>query len=295
MKVTGAVAVVTGGAGGIGRALGAELTSRGARVLLADISPAVTSTAQELGCSAWQGNCASTAGIAELLDAASQLGPVDLFFANAGIMGASGLGDDAGWDAIFDVNVRAHIRAAQALIPGWTARGRGHFVATASAAGLLTQIGQAGYSVTKHAAVGFAEWLAITYGGQGVKVSCVCPMGVNTAMLQAGAGAAEVADRVSAAAVTAAGQVHEPDHVATVVLDGVERDDFLILPHPEVLDMWRMKGSDYARWIAGMQRYQATLTDQIIHEDSAAKDSATKDSAIKNRAAEHSATKDSEE
>lgn len=263
MHVQGTVAVVTGGAGGIGRALGQELVSRGATVVLADISPDVTQVAQDLGCHAWQGNVASTAGIADLIAAAEQHGPVDLFFANAGIMGASGLGDEASWDAILEVNVHAHIRAAQALIPGWQERGRGHFVATASAAGLLTQIGQAGYSVTKHAAVGFAEWLAITYGGQGVEVTCVCPMGVNTAMLAAGATATQVSDKVAAAAVTQAGPVLEPADVARTVVDAVERGQFLVLPHEEVLEMYRMKGADYARWIADMQRYQQTLTDSF--------------------------------
>lgn len=263
MEVNGNVAVVTGGAGGIGRALGAELVRRGARVVLADLSPAVKDVAQEIGCEGWHGDVAATSGIRDLIShTENTLGPIDLFFANAGIMGQSGLGDEDSWDTAIDVNLRAHIRAARELVPTWIERGRGHFVSTASAAGLLTQLGQAQYSVTKHAALGFAEWLAITHGRDGVNVTCVCPMGVNTAMLQAGASAQTVTERVAAAAVTQAGPVHEPAHVAQIVIDGVENNKFLVLPHPEVLDMYRMKGSDYDRWISGMQRYQNTLTNQ---------------------------------
>lgn len=263
MEVNGNVAVVTGGAGGIGQALAAELVSRGAHVVAADASEAVTEVAAKLGCHGWHGDVSTVAGIEALIaETEKEYGPVDLFFANAGIMGQSGLGDEESWDTAIDVNVRAHIRAAKLLIPGWQERGRGHFVSTASAAGLLTQLGQAEYSVTKHAAVGFAEWLAITYGDDGINVTCVCPMGVNTAMLQAGTSAQNVTEKVAAAAVVQAGPVHEPQHVAQVVLDGVENNEFLVLPHPEVLDMYRMKGSDYQRWIAGMQRYQTTLTNQ---------------------------------
>lgn len=260
MELTNANAVVTGGAGGIGRAIGAALKDRGANVLLADLSPAVVDTAAELGVTAWQGDVSSVSGIRSLLAKARQSqGEIDIYFANAGIVGPPELGEDeAEWDRVIDVNVRAHIRAAKELIPEWTQRGRGYFVTTASAAGLLTQIGQAGYSVTKHAAVGFAEWLSITYGDQGVGVTCLCPMGVKTAMLEPAA-AKGATDRQAAAAVTSAGEVKEPAEVAEVVLGAVEDEIFLALPHPEVLDMYRMKGSDYDRWLRGMRRYQATL------------------------------------
>ncbi len=295
MKVAGRIAIVTGAARGIGAALAAELTRRGARVVLADLSPEVEATAAALGQPSWTGDASSVDGIASLLETAREsLGEVDLYFANAGITGPPGLGTgDAEWDAILDVNLRAHIRAAQALVPGWQDAGEGHFVATASAAGLLTQIGSAAYSVTKHAAVGFAEWLNITYRDEGIRASVICPMGVNTDLLHgiggtddrpAGAVAETAPDEPATAepasaeaatdesavaaptaaqrAVTSAGRVLEPDEVAKVALSAVEDDEFLILPHREVLDMYRMKASDYDRWLRGMSRYQRRLTDQ---------------------------------
>lgn len=260
--LAGKRAVVTGAAGGIGAALAAELVERGASVVLADLSPTVDDTAAELGESAfaWTGDVSSVDGIGALIESADgRLGGIDLYFANAGIIGPAMLGDsDADWDAIIDVNMRAHIRAAQALIPRWRKAGSGYFVATASAAGLLTQIGSAAYSVTKHASVGFAEWLAMTYRDDGIRASVVCPMGVNTNLLDdAGSGGAPAQK-----AVTSAGTVLEPAEVAAIVLDAVENEQFLILPHPEVLEMYRMKGSDYDRWLRGMSRYQARLSEQ---------------------------------
>ncbi|MYM19616.1 SDR family NAD(P)-dependent oxidoreductase [Brevibacterium sp. 5221] len=261
MDIRGTRAIVTGGAGGIGSALGAALAQRGAHVVLADIDPGVAAVAEGIGAGSFTGDTATSEGIAALLDSArEQLGGIDAYFANAGIMGPRGIGEDeADWDRIFETNVRAHIRAAKALLPEWTERGSGCFVTTASAAGLLTQLGQAGYSVTKHAAVGFAEWLSITYGDAGVQVTCLCPMAVDTAMLQAGAQAADPVDRAAAAAVTSAGAVLAPAEVAECVLAAVEAGQFLALPHPEVLEMYRMKGSDYDRWLRGMRRYQRQL------------------------------------
>lgn len=261
MDVNSKTAVVTGGASGIGRALATELVRRGARVLIADIAPTVHKVAREIGAAAWEGDVAASTGVAELIAAAEAAhGPIDLYFANAGIVGPTGIGEDEDeWDRVFDINVRAHIRAAKALVPGWQERGEGYFVSTASAAGLLTQIGQAGYSTTKHAAVGFAEWLNITYGDDGIRVSCLCPMGVNTPLLTGGERADHEADRTANKAVTSAGSVLEPAEVAEVVLAAVETETFLILPHPEVLDMYRMKGSDYDRWLRGMRRYRRTL------------------------------------
>ncbi|GAA1529576.1 SDR family oxidoreductase [Brevibacterium picturae] len=266
--------IVTGAAGGIGAALATELIARGARVVLADLSPAVTETATTLespaesgpdagadttgSAHAWVGDVSSVAGIDELIAFADdRLGGVDMYFANAGIIGPGELGEnDADWDAIIDVNLRAHIRAAQALIPRWQEAGEGYFVATASAAGLLTQIGSAAYSVTKHASVGFAEWLALTYRDDGIRASVIAPMGVDTDLLRASG-----ADGPAQAAVTEAGTVLTPAAVANVALDAVEAEQFLILPHPEVLDMYRMKGSDYDRWLAGMSRYQHRLNE----------------------------------
>jgi NAD(P)-dependent dehydrogenase (short-subunit alcohol dehydrogenase family) len=174
-------------------------------------------------------------------------------------MGAPGLGDEADWDRIIEVNLRAHVRAAEAMVPRWLERGHGYFVSVASAAGLLTQLGAAGYSVTKHAAVGFAEWLSITYGDKGIGVTCVCPMGVETPLLTAVLDAADPAARLAGTAVAAAGGIIGPDRVADVTIDAVRGGRFLALPHPEVLGMYRHKGSDYDRWIAGMRRYQASL------------------------------------
>jgi NAD(P)-dependent dehydrogenase (short-subunit alcohol dehydrogenase family) len=234
-------------------------------VVLADLDEAVTGVAAELGerAAAVVGNVADTAVIRDLVvRAEAEFGPVDLYFANAGIFGARGLdGSDEQWSAAMEVNVMAHVRAAQVLMPGWVERGSGYFVTTASAAGLLTQIGSAPYAVTKHAAVGFAEWLNITYGDKGIRVSCLCPMGVDTDLLRAGndtfteAAANEEAIR----AVVSAGEVLTPEQVARDVLAGVADERFLILPHPQVLEMYRHKSADYDRWLSGMRRYQATV------------------------------------
>lgn len=260
MKIDGSVAVVTGAGSGIGRSIAAGLASAGASVVCGDThADSATETAAMVGGIAVAADASSEDGIAALLDAArGSFGPVDIYVANAGIVGQPGLGDDeAAWDRILDINLRAHIRAAKAVVPEWLERGRGYFVTVASAAGLLTQLGAAPYSVTKHAAVGFAEWLAITYGDQGIGVSCVCPMGVDTPLLRGMSGAAE--SRVAAAAVTGAGAVISPDEVADLVIAAITDETFLVLPHPEVLAMYRQKGADYDRWIAGMRRYQRSL------------------------------------
>lgn len=261
MEIEGRTAVVTGAASGIGAALARALNGRGARVMLADLAEAVTDTAAQLGQPHWIGDVSTAAGVDDLLAAAGRdLGDIDLYFANAGIAGAPGIGGERDWDRILDVNLRAHVRAAERLVPRWQARGEGYFVATASAAGLLTQIGQAGYSVTKHAALAFAEWLSVTYGDEGVGVSVLAPMGVNTKILWGEDPSSLTAEELAAQrAVSEAGTVLEPADVAKAVMAAVEAETFLILPHPEVLDMHRMKGSDYDRWIRGMRRYQAKL------------------------------------
>ncbi|MFD3595863.1 SDR family oxidoreductase [Nocardia sp. NPDC058640] len=268
MNVAGKVAIVTGGGAGIGAALATALVAAGARVVVADIDGAgalgvaARINAQHPDSAVGVGaDVAGTAAIEGLIATAEQhFGPVDLYFANAGIVGAPGLDvSDSDWDQALDVNLRAHIRAAQLLVPQWVQRGEGYFVSTASAAGLLTQIGSATYSVSKHAAVGFAEWLNVTYGDQGVRVSCLCPMGVNTKLLYAGQESGEALGAAATRAVTSAGTVLEPAEVAEIVLTAVEHEQFLILPHPQVLDMYRHKGSDYDRWLKGMRRYQAAL------------------------------------
>nr|WP_113700820.1 SDR family oxidoreductase [Nonomuraea lactucae] len=256
MKMSGRTAIVTGGAGGIGAALAARLVTAGARVVIADLDHAHAEAAAESS-GALLGVGADVSSAAELADLIARtekgIGPVDLFFANAGVGVGDGLAeDDAEWALALDVNVLAHVRAARLLVPRWLERGEGYFVSTASAAGLLTQIGSAPYSVTKHAAVAFAEWLSVTYGDRGVRVSCLCPMGVNTAMLGDG--------HMGAQAVRAAGAVLEPEQVAAHVLAAVEEERFLILPHPEVLEFFRRKASDYDRWLAGMRRLQAKVS-----------------------------------
>jgi NAD(P)-dependent dehydrogenase (short-subunit alcohol dehydrogenase family) len=259
------VVVVTGAGSGIGRALASAFATAGASVVAGDVNEAgLNDTVEAIRSTSGTAvavvtDVSTTDGIASLVHAAAA--PVDVFVANAGIIGASGLGDDeSDWDRIIDVNLRAHVRAAKALVPGWAARGSGHFVAVASAAGLLTQLGAAGYAVTKHAAVAFAEWLAITYGDKGIGVSCVCPMGVDTPLLTGISSSSDATARMAAAAVRNAGEVVGPERVAELTVEAVRDGRFLVLPHPAVLDMYRQKGSDYERWIAGMRRYQTGLT-----------------------------------
>jgi NAD(P)-dependent dehydrogenase (short-subunit alcohol dehydrogenase family) len=266
MEIEGRVAVVTGAGSGIGRELAIALAAAGASVVAGDLAEAgVAETVMRIadaGGSAVSvvADAASVDGIDALIATArTEFGPVDVFVANAGIMGAPGLGDEVDWDAIIDVNLRAHVRAAKALVPDWLQRGGGHFVSVASAAGLLTQLGAAGYSVTKHAAVGFAEWLSITYGDKGIGVSCVCPMGVDTPLLTRILDASDPSARLAGAAVATAGEVIGPQRVAELTVAAVRDGRFLVLPHAAVLDMYRGKGNDYERWLAGMRRYQSTL------------------------------------
>lgn len=269
MDPAGKVAIVTGGGSGIGAAIAGKLVACGARVVVSDINQDAAekvaagaggpSRAVGLGVDA-----ASESGVTAMVERAEhEFGPVDMFFANAGIMGAPGLdADDDAWAAAIEVNLLAHVRAARRLVPEWVERGGGYFVSTASAAGLLTQIGSAMYSTTKHAAVGFAEWLSVTYGDKGVKVSCVCPMGVDTALLRAVQHAEESRASLAGRAVTTAGEVLTAEQVADAVLEGVRSEAFLILPHPQVLQMFQHKGADYDRWISGMRRYQRALESQ---------------------------------
>lgn len=263
MQIGGKVAVITGAGSGIGRALALALAAAGASVVAGDIDAAAAAqTAATIGERALGvgADAASAAGIAALLDAAREaFGRVDIYVANAGIIGVPGLGGDSDWDRVLEVNLRAHIRAADALLPDWIDRGSGYFVSVASAAGLLTQVGAAGYAVSKHAAVGFAEWLSITYGDKGIGVTCVCPMGVATPLLEAITGAEDATARVAAASITTAGEVLSAEDVAAATLAGVREDRFLVLPHASVLDMYRGKGTDYDRWISGMRRYQRAL------------------------------------
>jgi NAD(P)-dependent dehydrogenase (short-subunit alcohol dehydrogenase family) len=255
MRLDGRTVVVTGAAGGIGRALALRCASEGARVAATDIQDEpLQRVANELG----SGHLAMAADVTDeealgalISQVESELGPVEVFFANAGVaIGEDPVSTpDEVWDLAFAVNIRAHVLAARRLLPGWLERGEGYFVATASAAGLLTQIGSAPYAVTKHAAVAFAEWLSVTYGDQGIGVSCLCPMGVRTAMTQGD----ELAHRV----VRSAGAMLEPEDVAEAVVAAIDAERFLILPHAEVLTFFQRKAMDYDRWLAGMRRLQS--------------------------------------
>ncbi|HTT28547.1 MAG TPA: SDR family NAD(P)-dependent oxidoreductase [Solirubrobacteraceae bacterium] len=255
MKLDGRTVVITGAAGGIGRALALRCAAAGARVAATDIQAGPLSrVGDELG----EGHLAIACVVTDeraldglLSSVESELGPVEVFFANAGVaIGEDPIDtpDDV-WDLAFSVNIRAHVFAARRLLPGWLERGEGYFVTTASAAGLLTQIGSAPYAVTKHAAVAFAEWLSVTYGDRGIRVSCLCPMGVRTAMTAGD----ELAHRV----VRSAGAMLEPEEVADVVVEAIDGERFLILPHPEVLTFFQRKAMDYDRWLAGMRRLQS--------------------------------------
>jgi NAD(P)-dependent dehydrogenase (short-subunit alcohol dehydrogenase family) len=198
-------------------------------------------------------NVASESDIQILVDEVlKKYGPIDLFCSNAGV-GVQGDCDapDRDWLRSWEVNVMAHIYAARAVLPGMLARGEGYLLQTISAAGLLTMLGSAPYSVTKHAALGLAEWLNITYGDQGIKVSALCPLGVKTRMLERaefGGGSFLLEDAI------------EPDEVAEAVIQGLDAEQFLITPHPKVLEYIRRKTSDYDRWLGGMRRLQATMT-----------------------------------
>ena len=262
MELAGKVAVVTGGASGIGRALCRRFAAEGASVVVADVdAPGAAAVAQEIKGLAVPCDMSVEADVAALIDAAClSFGRIDLFCANAGILWGSRPDEpaavigpdapDADWDRMWRVNVLSHVYVARAVVPVMLDQGGGHILITASAAGLLTIIGNAPYAVTKHAAVGFAEWLAITYGDRGVRVSCLCPQLVRTGMLAA------VDEHFGERQGTAKLGVLEPEDVATAVVDGLRDERFLILPHPEVAEYFQRKAGDYDRWLAGMRRLQ---------------------------------------
>jgi NAD(P)-dependent dehydrogenase (short-subunit alcohol dehydrogenase family) len=245
--------VVTGGGNGIGRAIARRFAAEGAQVVVNDLDAgAARSVADEIGGFAVPGDAAGEGGVRSLIAAACEhLGEIDVYCANAGIaVGEGPETPDEVWAQAWDVNVMAHVRAARELIPRWLERGTGRFIATASAAGLLTMLGSAPYSVTKHAAVAHAEWLAATYGHRGVAVHCLCPQGVRTQMLdQAGAAGDAV---LKATAI-------EPDEVADALWQGIADERFLILPHADVADYYQLRASDTDRWLRGMRKLQRQL------------------------------------
>lgn len=258
MELNGKVVVVTGGANGIGKACAAAFVREGAKVAIADLNgDATAAAAAELGALGVTTDVSVEADIRHLVaETERQLGPIDLFHSNAGI-GVNGSIDapDEEWDRIWKVNTMAHVYAARAVLPAMLERGDGYLLSTASAAGILTNIGNASYSVTKHAAVALAEWLSITYGDRGIKVSCLCPQGVATNMLL---GSGAMRDEGASVVMAAAG-VLQPEEVGDVVVQGIRDERFLILPHPEVAEYFQRKANDYDRWLGGMRRLQARV------------------------------------
>lgn len=248
MEAAGKVIVVTGGASGIGRALCERFAAEGARqVVVADLNgDGAAEVAERIGGQGRQVDVGVEADLAALIDRTEgECGPIDLFCSNAGIGVGEGLDEpDEVWNAIWRVNTMSHVWAARHLVPRMVARGGGYLLNTASAAGLLTQIGSVTYAVTKHAAVALAEWIAVTHGRDGVKVSVLCPQAVRTAMTADGPGVAAVDGMI------------EPEQAADAVIDALQEERFLVLPHPEVAEYMRRKASDYDRWLHGMRRLQ---------------------------------------
>jgi NAD(P)-dependent dehydrogenase (short-subunit alcohol dehydrogenase family) len=254
MQLHDAGVVITGGGNGIGAAMARRFAALGARVVVNDLhAGSCDAVASEIGGFSAPGDAATAAGAQALVDAAlAHLGAIDLFCANAGV--GTGGGPEApedDWDLAWQVNVMAHVRAARALLPDWLDRGRGHFLATVSAAGLLTMLGSAPYSVTKHGALAFAEWMQITYADRGVTVQALCPQGVRTAMLEASGTAGKLllgAESIS------------PEQAADAVVAGLDEGRFLILPHPEVAGYYAARAADPDRWQGQMRKLQRMIS-----------------------------------
>ena len=253
MELTDKVIVVTGAASGIGEAMARRFAAEGPRgLVLADLNlRAAEDVASAIGGIAIETDVSSPEANKRLIEMTEdRFGPIDLFCANAGY-GVAGdeQSDPDEWDRMWQVNLMSHVHAAKQLIPSWTARGEGYFLTTASAAGLLTNLKAAQYSVTKHAAVAFAEWLSVTYGDAGVKVSCLCPQFVSTPLVDA---MSELKDLIGPSLI-------EPSVVAEVVVEGLRAESFLILPHPEVENFFQNKANDYDRWLGGMRKLQRNV------------------------------------
>ena len=255
MEVKDKIIVITGGGSGIGRALAVRFHAEGAKKIVAvDINLSnAEDTAQMVDGVAMMADVAVEADIQRVIeDTESTLGPIDLFCSNAGVgMGENIDSPNEEWQTIWDINVMSHVYAARHLVPRMVSRGGGYFLNTSSAAGLLNQIGGAAYGVTKHAAVGFGEWLAIHHKHEGIKVSMLCPQAVRTPMT--------AIDNDAVAAAANNGMI-EPEELAETVVEGLRKESFLILPHPVVLDYMRNKTTDYDRWIGGMSRLMQKIT-----------------------------------
>jgi NAD(P)-dependent dehydrogenase (short-subunit alcohol dehydrogenase family) len=256
MAVRGQGVVVTGAGHGIGRALAVRLAAEGARVVVNDLdAAAATRVAEEISGHAVPGDAASERGVTALVAAArAQLGAIDIWFANAGIDRGHGLqASEEDWAAALEVNVLAHVRAARLLVPEWVERGAGRFVVTASAAGLLTMLGSPVYSVSKHAAVAFAEWLSATYRHRGVVAQVICPQGVKTRMLENAGPLQGLLSHDSALA---------PEDVAEATWQALQDDRFLVLPHPEVAAYYATRATQTDRWLSGMNKLQRRLEEK---------------------------------
>ena len=256
MQVKNKRVVVTGAASGIGKALAVAFKKAGAQSVVAvDINiEGAEETAKDIDGIAVKANVGQESDILNVIEKGNELsGGIDIFCSNAGIGGVHGFFDvkTEDWQNIWEVNVMSHIYAARNVLPQMLERGEGYLMSTASAAGVLTQIGSAGYSVTKAAAVSFAEWIKITYGTKGIGVSCLCPQAVRTAMTAGGPGVAGIDGMI------------EPEEAAADVIDAIEKDRFLVTPHLEVLEYVKRKGTDRDRWISGMQRLQQRFEDMM--------------------------------
>ena len=266
MKLENTTIVVTGAASGIGRALALRFAAERPRALILADLPQQAAALEALAATLQAGDgttrapvpalavptdVGSEASIQALVAAAeARFGPIDVFCSNAGLIRDGGAEtSDADWQLNWQVHVMAHVYAARALVPGMRARGEGYLMNTASAAGLLTSLPSATYAVTKHATIAFAEWLSVQHGAAGVRVSVLCPQAVDTPMIQGRAGAAAAAND----------GVISPAELAECVVAGIDAEQFLILPHPQVLDYFRRKAQDYDRWLGGMRRFAERL------------------------------------
>jgi NAD(P)-dependent dehydrogenase (short-subunit alcohol dehydrogenase family) len=251
VELAGKHVVITGAGSGIGRACAVRFAAEGASVVVSDRDgERVEAVAREIGARPLTADVSRDSEIQALIAQASEDGEIDLFFSNAGIAGPPGgpAAPDDELQLTWEVNVMAHVWAARALLPAWSARGYGYLLSTASAAGLLTQVSALGYSMTKHAAVAVAEWLSISYADAGIRVSCLCPQGVRTPMLDLA-----LEDPVGAAPLLAGGLL-EPSDVAEAVVAGIREERFLILPHADVSQHMALKGAQPERWLNGMRR-----------------------------------------